>query len=745
MKKLISVVLAVILALSCMPFAVAQDNPVRLYNVYGDGMLFQQNKEAVFAGEGKSGSVVEVTLSDDSGILVQAESLVKADGTFSVSFTAPSGAFREYTVTLSQDGTVFETLDRVVFGELWLASGQSNMQYPLAQAKYGYDSYVNGERFSEWLRVFMVPPYVNSYTEIGFVPDEPQKDIDGAVWVDGQNEFIYNMSAVAFYFAEEMLTELQMPVGIINAALGGSSIASWISREKIDSEAEYKNMLYGYGAYKESKDWKAENQNVYADLGANYNHKISALENFRPVGMIWYQGESDMAYSEEYYSKAIDVLQDLYTEVFDSDYEKFPLIYTNLAEYFYTEDGMVLPDRNIAFSKIQENRPGTRATFGIYDISLEYVPEIGLIHPASKKEIGERMALCAKGMIYGKFDSYTSATVKETAVKDGSVYVTFRNVGDGLVVKGDKLYGFAVCGAEGIYIEAEAEIVSKDTVRVWNSSIADPVAVTYAYCMGNGRANLACAYEGEDPLPVSIFATDRTVSEHYWTDKQWAGCEIEGIWHTMTDTNSGYYPSWTSETATLSRSDASPYAGSYCMKILSDKEKFSVNPVLTHGEGPKAEAFWDTDTDYSDYDTMSFTVRNNGTSDVYLDAVKFYKTNLMWHAAAVDGTTDTAAVIPADGEWHTVTLDLNRMYLHGNEGGIAFTNEKLAEVRDIEFCFSADKNTSSDLSFDNVTFTASDENVRPQFDADFASADSIFEFFCVAFTRFIGLFAKIFA
>lgn len=550
----------------------------------------------------------------------------------------------------------------------------------------------------------------------------------------------YNMSAVAFYFANEMLEELNMPVGVLNAALGGSSIASWISRDKIDSEPNLKEKLYSYGAYKESADWTAESQNVYADIGANYNHKIEALGNFRPVGMIWYQGESDVAFPEEYYSEAMDAMQELYTDVFCYDNGYLPLIYTNLAEYFYNADGMVLPDRNIAFAEIQSNRPESRATFGIYDLPITFIPGVGVIHPEHKQEIGERMALCAKGLVYEKFDSHTSATVSSVRSENGCLYVTFDNVGDGLVCTGEKILGFAVCGEDGIYIEANAEIVSADTVRVWNDAVANPVAASYAYCMGNGRSNLACAYEGENPLPVSIFVTDRAVSKHYWTDKQWAGCELEYIWHTMTDANSTYYPSWSSQTAQLLRSDAAPYADDYCMQILTTSEEFMFKPYLVH----ENEVFWDTDTDYSDYDTMSFCIRNNGADAVTLDEVRFVKSSSMWYAPAVYGTTDSGTVIPADGEWHVITLDLNKLYLHSNEGGVGFTNEKIDNVKDVEFRFSAEKGSNTDLSFDNVTFTASDENVKPQFDAEFTSADGFFEILCVIVTRFLGLFANLF-
>lgn len=742
MKKLLCVILALVMVFSCMPSVFAGDIEARLYTVYGDGMLFEQNEDVILAGTATPGSVISATLYYSTAkALAYGEGVTKADGSFNVSFAAPKGSFTEYTIILKQDGKVFDTLERVVFGELWLASGQSNMQYPLGQDKQGLVDFTNGIRYSKWLRVLMVPPYVNSYSEIGYVPDEPQKDIAGAVWVDGQDEFIYNMSAVAFHFADEMLRELNMPVGILNASLGGSSIASWISREAADSDREYKAMLEHLDLYKESADWAPQTQNVYTDLGVNYNHKIEALRNFRPVGMIWYQGESDIGYHREYYETAFDVMQSLYTEVFSYDNGFLPIIFTNLAEYFYTDDGMVLPDRNISFSRMQAARPESRATFAIYDVPITYIPGVGVIHPECKKEIGERMALCAKGLVYDKFESHTGATVEDTQVVDGSVYVKFRDVGDGLTVNGNRLYGFAVCAADGVYLEAEAEIVSEDTVRVWNENIINPVSVSYAYCMGNGRANLACAYKGQNPLPVSIFVTDKSVGTHYWADKRWTDCEDEKIWHTMSDSTSGFYDSWTGENAGVTFNTADAYEGTNGINVISTKKKFTVKPLLTYKEGIKHESFWDADTDYSDYGTMSFCVRNNGQADVILDKVKFIKNSTMWHSPAVNGTKDASFTIPADGEWHIVTLDLNRLYLHGNEGGAGFTSKKLSNIKDIELCFTG---TDADLSIDNVTFTKTSPDAKVQFDSDFASSDSLFEYICVLFTNFIGMFAKIF-
>jgi sialate O-acetylesterase len=123
-------------------------------------------------------------------------------------------------------------------------------------------------------------------------------------------------------------------------------------------------------------------------MTANYNLRIHPARHFRISGMIWYQGESDIGNSADEYSDCIDLLQRSYTEVFGYKKGLLPFIYTQLASYFYSEDGLCLPQRNIDFSDIQQERPESRALVAIYDLPLTFLPEAGSIHPETKKEIG---------------------------------------------------------------------------------------------------------------------------------------------------------------------------------------------------------------------------------------------------------------------------------------------------------------------------------------------------------------------
>lgn len=736
-KRIISLFLAVIMTVGCVTAASAEEASAMLYNVYGDEMLFEQNKEAVFAGTAKANAEITAELyAADGSLVASGESAADTDGTFEVSFDSPSGSYEEYTVILKENSAEFSRLENVVFGELWLASGQSNMQYPLAQSRTGRDMFANQQKLSKWLRVLLVPAYPGNTSAPEFTYADPQLNIEGAEWVTGENPAVYSMSAVAYFFAADLMEELDMPVGILNASLGGTSIASWLSREAIDGDAEVKADFASSDSYIEQSEWKEKEQNVYVDMTANYNHKIEALGNFRPSGMIWYQGESDIGWSEGRYSRAFDLMQRSYSAHFGYENELMPIIWTQLASFLYSDDTFMIPDRNMDFTEMQKERPESRAMVTIYDVPLTYIPEAGAIHPECKEEIGQRMAFAADSLVYGGDNGYTAATVKSTQIRDGSVYVTFENVGGGLMTDGSELYGFAVCGADGVYVQADAEIVSVDTVKIHSDYVTEPKSASYAYCVSNMRSNLYASADGVPALPVSQFITDSSIGKHYWFDRQWTDCGDEQTWHVMSgDEYIKFYDSWVADGAEIA------YGGG-AMNVKSSESSFAVSPLMTYNDGALTKSLHDIDTDYSDYGKMSFSVRNNGSKDITLEKIKISTNSLMWYAPAVEGTKDVEAVIPADGEWHTVTVDLSRLYLFGNEGGVSYPNSRLGNVKEIRFEFSAEG--ESDISIDTVRFAPSSGKTGMRFDSDINCADNIIEKISAIFVSVIGMIISIF-
>ncbi len=748
MKKIISIVLSIILTVTLfMPVFASASAPVkaRLYNYYGNNMLFKQNDEAIFAGIADSGNKIEIELHDSKGNIIKtSESTANSDNTFKISFIAPKGSFEEYNVILKDNGSEFAKLENVVFGELWVACGQSNMSYPLGQSKSGIESIEKGEKFNKWVRALMIPFYPQNGNDNDLIPADPQTEFHNASWINGEENAIIGASAVAYYFAEELINELQMPVGFLNTSLGGSCLASWLSRDAIEGNNRIKQDFIDSNDYIKYDKWKEDKQNIYSDMTANFNTKIAPLSNFRVSGMIWYQGESDIneSWTSERFTRTFKLLQETYTNHFNYTDGLLPVVCTQIAPFLYYSY-TALAERNADFAALHNDRPDSIAITSIHDVPLTYTPIVGAIHPESKLEVGERMAFAAMGLVYGKRDVYSVATVESSEIKESSIYIKLKNTGDGLSVKGDILKCFTLCGENGIYLPAEAEIVSNDTVRVYCDMISNPKSAAYAYCATNFEANLYATENGELALPVSPFVTNKSFNKHHWTERFWDDCEGKEIWHSVGQETSGYYPSWSSENSEINFTAEDCYSGNNGMNIKSTFNEFSVEPVMTYTESDgKTQRIPDNDHDYRDYGTMSFYIRNNSSEDVVLKNISIYRDFGYMYMPSIEGTSQISAVIPADGGWHKITVDLNKLYINGNRFGIALTNDKLERTTGIVFNFEAEG--ESDLSIDHIRFTAEEGNEKASFDVDYKSAETILEKISAFFTLILGFIAEIF-
>ncbi|MBQ6931097.1 MAG: hypothetical protein IJN38_03115 [Clostridia bacterium] len=737
-KKFIALFLGICILLTCTVPVLASQAQAELLKIYGDDMLFEQEKDAVFAGKAPAGSTVSAELfAADGSLAASAETVTDEKGEFTVSFAAPKGSFEEYTVILKCNGTEFDTLNRVVFGELWLASGQSNMQYPLSQALSAIEDFENGAKQSKWIRAMVS----DTYSAHGKVSVTPHGDIPDAVWITGENPAIYGVSAVGFFFAEELLEELDMPIGILNISLGGTSIATWLSREAIDGDEQVRKDFTD--DYISVEGWVDSDINYSADMTVNYNLRIEAVRHFRPSGVVWYQGETDIMlnWSPERYARAFDLYQRSYTELFEYEDGLMPVIYTQLAPYYYSTDGgWALPEWNFALADWQKAQPDSRAMVTINDLPGTYIPEAGPIHPGHKEEIGDRMAECAINMLYGGSAIHTAASLDFAEIRNGSIYATLTNVADGVEADGTP-DGFAICGDNGVYVKAEAELVSENTVRIWSDSIENPVSATYGYCVSNGNANLYSVKDGEKYMPVSLFVTDPTHSTQYWVEKPWAECESAEIWRYNNEQQTGYFPGWTVGNAEISFNSADAYSGSNGMNIKADSGSFTVAPLRNYTDRFEPDTFWDVENCFENYGTISFYVRNNGTSDITFDGLKIYKNKALWYSPADCSTNQPESVIPADGEWHLVTLNLDKLCLWGNECGILFSNDNLDSVGDFVFCFSGE---NADISFDHIRFTPETDEEINRFEINIANADSILEYISAFFVTVIGAVAKLF-
>lgn len=747
-KAIVAVLLVLIITLGTMPMTFAADVTARLYNIYGNGMVLKQNEEVSLNGTAKGGSVITCFLYDENNELItQAKTTANRSDEFSLKFTAPAGGYKTYSIAFYENGNGFAFISDVVFGEVWLASGQSNMQYPLLSAHGGKDMYDSGEKLSNWIRALLVPGVTPYKGRDDSVPADPQKDIEGALWAKGDNIQMYNISAVAYYFAQKLMEKLDMPVGIINASLGGSSIASWLSRESIDSDAQVKADFIKADDYYTYSDWNETERSMYYDMTSNFNLKINPVRPFKLSGMIWYQGETDAMFEWEHgrYSRAFDLMQRSYTEYFGYEDGMLPIVYTSLCSCPYT-DKINMLDMNLEFQEIQQARPESRALISVYDIPLDYYENVGAIHPAYKQPVGERMAYSALGFVYHNYDTYTTATIKNVEIKDGCIYVSFRNTGSGLNFKGSALKGFSVCGEDGVYVQADAKIVADDTICVYSKLEKKPVSAAYAYYLSNQECNLYATQGKSTFIPVASFVTDKSVGTRYMKYTAWTDCESDTAWRCILPTQKdAYFNTWEADNAEISFNSESAFSGTNGMNITADSKKFSVNPLFTYKDKLKKVTCSDFETDLSDYSTLSFKVRNNGTEDVKIQSVRIYVNDVSYYSPVECESRDVTVTIPADGEWHTVAYDLNTLYLTGNEGGIAYSNERLDEIKNIRINFKNTKRGNADISVDEFRFTADTTDVyKAEFRPVFKNIDNPFEFISAIFVSIIGFIVNMF-
>ena len=465
---------------------------------FASGAIYQQNKPLTIWGEGPVGTKLRAELYAASGStpIATDEMTIGEDYQWLLSLDGQKGGYNAYTVKLYVDDAIRSTATDVLFGEVWLASGQSNMEMILNNTYEGKELMDAAE--DEYLRIFnqiVTPP----------VLDTPQADAAGN-WVYGNKPTsLASVSAIGYTFGTVLREALNVPVAVISAARGATRIESWLSKDTIDGCAEVKDAMLKNGTY-------IETPALPADMSAMYNAKIHPLTNLSIAGVIWYQGESSIPYGE-LYDEHLNLLQDSWGRAFGFEEGKMPLVFSQVAPYTRSgspaasyASGAALKQSMLDFYLSHED---SAAMVTIYDLSLRYrdtATENGaaVIHPTVKQPVGERMARAALGLCYD-FSEFTAPTVKDITWKDGVATVTFDHVGIGLLPlnDADDVLGFTLGNESGLWVNAICEIVDSRTVKVYNPYMTDAVYVAYAWSDLNDDATLVSL----DGMPVAPFCS----------------------------------------------------------------------------------------------------------------------------------------------------------------------------------------------------------------------------------------------
>ena len=532
---------------------------LKLPSFFQNKMLFQQQKPIGVWGVDVPGTEVSVTLASDK--LTRTGTAVAGENSYwRVELDPIEASFTSYTLTVS--GSAKKTFKEILIGELFVSAGQSNMYFQVNNIM-GSKALVNDNTRPN-LRLMIMP--VNP-AENGAKLARPQFDYRNCRWYDGTSKSgISQASGVSYTYARMLYDTLnrdgaEVPVGMIDTAMGSLLIELYLPRQIIETEADVKTAVARLGFYKKIEAVTNDN---YLQMSTFYNTKIAPISGFNIRGMIWYQGESNNTYPEDY-TVLLNALQRSVSTAFRAEEgTQIPFIYAHIAPHstLLNQNTLYYPlgfDRwpriNEAMATAWELNPQYSAQVPIYDIptisnsnayaSSKVDENLRVsspttdhpIHPITKQQVGERMAKVALGMIYGYQHEWRAPTV-DTVEQNGNKFtVHFNYVGNGLALtSGTEVYGFEVCGENGLFVPARAVISGKDTVTVWSDFLSAPVGVNYAFSAMNNNANL-CNSEG---LPAVPFRHHDSLSRvTYAFNKDWAACNSTKIW-----VDSGYFHAW---------------------------------------------------------------------------------------------------------------------------------------------------------------------------------------------------------
>ncbi len=460
--------------------ALVLDAKVKLPALVSDNMLLQQQTDARLWGWAEPGATVRVTPSwDGQTVSCQAD----AQGRWLVSVKTPAASYTPYDITID-DGEPL-TLKGVLVGEVWLASGQSNMQMPLKGfggccVKNGVDEVIRSADYPA-IRFFTVS------TEQAY---EPQEDCKGR-WEVPSVHTAAEFSATAWFFATSLEKALRVPVGIIVSAYGGSKVESWLSRE----------ILEGYPDVDLSREAIERCDPPYERPLLMYNAMIWPIRNYTFKGIIWYQGESNVG-AHQTYARRLATMVDLWRDNFGLG--EIPFYFVEIAPYDYdspVQDGKGAYLREAQF-KAQALIPNS-AMVSTNDAVETY--ERHNIHPRNKDVVGHRLSYLALNLTYGlKQINCFGPQYKSWQAKGNEAWVAFDNLQMGICRNYD-LRGFEVAGEDRVFYPADKVWLHWQTNEMVISSekVPHPVAVRYGF--GDFMPGTMI---GGNELPTIPFRTD---------------------------------------------------------------------------------------------------------------------------------------------------------------------------------------------------------------------------------------------
>lgn len=483
-------------------FVSAARADVTLPALISDNMIVQQKMPVHIYGTASPAEKVKVSLAGKS-----ATATTGADGNWEVSLP-PVKAGGPYTLSVQGNNTL--TINNVLSGEVWVCSGQSNMELALTRASNGADAIAASAN-----------PNIHLFHVAKARSDSPAADVK-AKWQECGPQTVPNFSAVGYFFGRDLQKAEGVPIGLIESDWGGTPAESWTSEEKLQSSPVLRPMIDKYPAQKEAFD---KTLSSFADMEAKakaegkpaprrpnapwryselYNAMIVPLTKYPIRGATWYQGESNTGRAEQYRTLMPALIENWRSAWGIKD---FPFLIVQLAPFGSGNSG------GTAYAELREAQNMTAQM--LPNVGVAVITDVGNekdIHPTRKEPVGQRLALLARKIAYNEKVNAAGPTYKDMTVDGDKITVHFANVGDGLMMKAGEtsgemvapgvLSGFTIAGADGKFVPANAVLKGKDAVIVSAQGVTNPTAVRF------GFVNFPVVNLWGNDLPANPFRTD---------------------------------------------------------------------------------------------------------------------------------------------------------------------------------------------------------------------------------------------
>ncbi|MFT3935716.1 MAG: sialate O-acetylesterase [Chitinophagaceae bacterium] len=480
MKTEVKILLLMLCVLLCLT-APAQ---LSLPKIIGNDMVLQRNQPVPVWGYAKPGEKIIVEFAKQQKTAVADDA-----GEWKVSLDAMSASSvpqKMIIKSLSQS----ITLNNILVGEVWICSGQSNMEYSMRK-----NSKVTVPAGADW-PVNELENAHNKNIRIFLVERKKMKpDSTHAGWSVAEDSALRAFSAVGYFFAKKLSTELNVPIGIISSAIPGSRIEPWMPRE-------------AFTALPFFNDQSDTTHKIDGEPGKFYETMIAPLAPFAIKGFLWYQGESNCFLNERLqYAYKMEALINWWRKIWNNN--QLPFYYVQIAPFAYSKAGgkMSYTQESLPeFWEAQQLALKIPQTAMIATTDLNF--DLDNLHPHFKWEIGKRLAFAALANVYDKKSFIAMGPVYKSMKVDGNkIDIDFNFTGKGLVSNDNKeLTGFTIAGADGMYVPAKA-VIKNNTVEVWADNVKQPVSVRFSWNEGM-HANLY----NKNGLPALPFRTDNKLA-----------------------------------------------------------------------------------------------------------------------------------------------------------------------------------------------------------------------------------------